>query len=73
MSDYIYQKFGKIQPLWEVPGVASINLQLVHDFEQTLPKGDQPFQLYTFPNTKWYQGNYHARRTEGTWCDSSRL
>ena len=42
-------------------------------FEQTLPKGDQPFQTLYSSDTKWYQGNYHAGRIERTWCNSSRL
>ena len=44
-----YQKFGKTQPLWEGAWGGLNQPTAGARFEQTLPKGDQPFQLYTLP------------------------
>ena len=49
MSDYILSEVWKTQPLWEVPGVASINLQLVHVLNKLYLKVTNLSQLYTLP------------------------
>ena len=43
--------------------MASIDLQLAERFEQTLPKGDQPFQLYTFPTPNGIKATIMLERT----------
>ncbi len=72
MSDYIFTRSLGKSNLYGGSGAASINLQLVHVLNKLYLKVTN-LSSSILSNTKWYQGNYHARRTEGTWCDSSRL
>ena len=44
-----YRKYGKRQIKWVEPGVGLNQPRAGARFEQSLPKGDQPFQLYTLP------------------------
>ena len=68
MSDY------QLPEVWEAPsqmGGAWGGLNQPRAgarFEQSLPKGDQPFQLYTLPTPKWDQGDHYAGRTKRVGC-----
>ena len=70
MSDY------QLPEVWEAPSQmggawGGLNQPTAGArFEQSLPKGDQPFQLYTPSNTQWNQSDHYAGRTKrvGSGC-----
>ena len=67
MSDY------QLPEVWEAPSQmggawGGLNQPTAGArFEQTLPKGDQPFQLYTLPTPNGNQGHHYAGRIQKSW------